>query len=227
MSRSKLTTELALLCLLLACRTASHSQRPDADSAGTTRAAFTANADSVATATPAAAHNFVLQPDSTCGLSSSADHANPAELVAEYLRRDGAGEFLRRSEWLAGALMCPGHVPGWDESTLISGHEVKALTVDDTSAAFEVRYARLGLLSQDSAGIYLIEPRHQDRHIPRAQISIWLADCRARDAPAHSSRCCSGAALASGFTATDHRVADPRQTMKSGRQHESLPARSA
>ena len=99
----------------------------------------------------------VEQSDSSCGLVASSQHADPALLLDEYLRRDGAGEFLRSNEWLGASLFCPNHVPGWDQATIIAGYESAALARVDTAASFTVRYSRIGRLTQDSAGFYLIE----------------------------------------------------------------------
>jgi hypothetical protein len=110
-------------------------------------------------ATPTLARALPQQPDSTCGFVSEQHHTDAAALVKEYLRRDGAGEWLMHgaTHWLATAMMCPDHRPGWDAATLVSGFDITPLTADDTSAAFEVRYSRIGPLSQDSVSFYLIE----------------------------------------------------------------------
>jgi hypothetical protein len=55
---------VALLCLLLGCRTAQQSERAESNRVRTTPAALTAKADSVAVTAPAPARGFVPQPDS-------------------------------------------------------------------------------------------------------------------------------------------------------------------
>jgi hypothetical protein len=78
-------------------------------------------------------------------------HPDPQELVAEYARRDGIGEFLssETNHWDLGARTCPGHEAGFDAAVVITDYRV-----DRTSdrAHFRVTYGRLGLLSDDSTG---------------------------------------------------------------------------
>jgi hypothetical protein len=78
-------------------------------------------------------------------------------LLHEFVRRDAEGDFLRTNDWYGTAVMCPGHVPGWDEATLILGYQATSLEETDTLSLFEVRYEEAGTLTQDERGMFLRE----------------------------------------------------------------------
>lgn len=111
-----------------------------------------ASAPTVAAAAPDSA---VVADSAGCGLRAVVAHPDPAVLVNQYLARDGAGEFTESSAWLNSAMACPGHAPGWDGFTLITGYEQKALAEGPDTARFMISYTRHGYLEQDSAGFVI------------------------------------------------------------------------
>jgi hypothetical protein len=91
------------------------------------------------------------QADEGCGFLAVPRTQSPESLVAEYLRRDGAGDFLGPHPWQDSALTCAGHLPGWDVSAVIAGYtQGPPRTAGDTTR-IPVRYQVLGDLSSDSA----------------------------------------------------------------------------
>jgi hypothetical protein len=86
-------------------------------------------------------------------------HPSAQALLDDYLAHDAAGEFVEQSAWFDGAQLCPGHVPGWDESVLIRGYEVHAVVQDSTRFTAKVVYDRLGFITQNSASSILFEPQ--------------------------------------------------------------------
>lgn len=69
---------------------------------------------------------------------------DPQALVMEYVTRDAAGGFLATSPWIDSALTCPGHLPGWDANTVITGFEVGTATVAGPHATVPVSYTAVG-----------------------------------------------------------------------------------
>lgn len=98
-----------------------------------------------------------------CGFVPRMVHEHPDELLAEYLRRDGDGEFARSDSWRDEAMACPAHAPGWDGFTLISSYRSTPLGSTTDTARYLVSYTRLGLLEQDSAGFLVRSDSGQER----------------------------------------------------------------
>lgn len=90
-------------------------------------------------------------------------HQDPVRLVREYLERDASGQFLRPSEWLAGAIACPGRRPGWDEATLIGNYRMKSIQPGEDTMKAAVESTILRTISQDSHGPILVGTRAGER----------------------------------------------------------------
>src|SRR5665213_1260842 len=73
-------------------------------------------AASVITRTPVA---NVPQEDTSCDLDHTVAHGDADSLIAEFIARDAAGQFLKADTWYDGATECPGHEPGPDSYTVI------------------------------------------------------------------------------------------------------------
>ena len=120
------------------------------------RAADMVQAEQVAAEVPPAPSvldsDTVTGVDSDCGFVRVSGHANPDSLIAEFLRRDAAGEFLETNDWFSGATDCPDHEGGPDTYTLIASYEIRPLARLDTSVAVEVRSHRLGLVTAGVSG---------------------------------------------------------------------------
>ena len=104
-------------------------------------------ADTVRSAPRAVA--WYLDREEGCDLDSTVAHPDALALVREFVARDGAGEFAMGSNWLGGAVLCPGHLPGPDSFTAIDTVEVLAerAVLKADSAWVPVRYVRLGIAS--------------------------------------------------------------------------------
>jgi hypothetical protein len=76
--------------------------------------------------------------------------------LTEYLERGGRGELLSTEPWHASTVECPGHTPGWDEATVVAGWQVVTMEQGADTARFVVAFQRLGRLSQDSLGPYIV-----------------------------------------------------------------------
>lgn len=94
--------------------------------------------------------------DDGCGADPKAVHSDPQLLVNEYLDRGGRGEFLGSSVWHDGAVECPGHTPGFDTGTLVTGWHLSKLRETADSVSFQVAFDRHSEITQDSAGMYLV-----------------------------------------------------------------------
>lgn len=106
----------------------------------------------VATELAAACRDRRAAPAEECGADTTWAHPEPRALVDEYLERGGDGSFLQSDPWHDGAVACPAHAPGADEATIVAGWTVAPLAQSADTARFALRFARLGRLTQDSAG---------------------------------------------------------------------------
>lgn len=79
-----------------------------------------------------------------CGLIAHHQHLDADSLVAEFLRRDAAGEFQYPSAWFDGAVTCPGHEPGPDVVTIARGYSMRPLRRTADSLVVEVVWNRVG-----------------------------------------------------------------------------------
>ena len=123
---------------------ASCSPRPAAPAV--TGATIPGQAAQVAESVP-----YYLDSTEACEFVREPQTWTPAALVREYVRRDGAGEFLAADPWLKSALTCYGHMPGWDEATIVAAAEIRPLDSTATRARFVVAYRIVGTLSDPSA----------------------------------------------------------------------------
>lgn len=94
--------------------------------------------------------------DDGCDADPKATHADPHLLVNEYLDRGGRGEFLALSAWHDGAVECPGHTPGFDSGTLVTGWRLLKLREAADSVSFQIAFDRHSDITQDGAGMYLV-----------------------------------------------------------------------
>lgn len=94
--------------------------------------------------------------DDGCAAEPTATHSDPHLLIKEYLDRGGRGEFLASSAWHDGAMECPGHSPGFDGGTLVTGWRLSLLREVADSVSFQIAFDRHSEITQDSAGMYLV-----------------------------------------------------------------------
>jgi hypothetical protein len=80
-----------------------------------------------------------------------AAHPLADSLIAEFLRRDAAGQFLRTDPWFAGATECPGHEEGPDAYAVIADYRTRELKRTPDSLAVEVTSSRLGYVESANA----------------------------------------------------------------------------
>jgi len=94
--------------------------------------------------------------DDGCGADPKVEHPDPQVLVSEYLDRGGRGDFLASNAWHDGAVECPGHTPGFDSGTLVTGWRLSTLREGADSVSFQVAFDRHSEIAQDSVGMYLL-----------------------------------------------------------------------
>ena len=75
-----------------------------------------------------------------CGMVTQALHPSPGPLLAEFLRRDTAGDFTSSNSWAAAAAICPGHEAGWDTYTIVTGYELLPLPGTADTMKYEITY---------------------------------------------------------------------------------------
>ncbi|MCI0690431.1 hypothetical protein L0337_00320 [candidate division KSB1 bacterium] len=88
-----------------------------------------------------------LQIDADCDFVKVYAHPNPDTLIHEFLERDAAGQFLQSDPWFNGAIDCPGHEPGPDSHTIISGYLVTPFLSEENEVQFTVRSEVLGFVT--------------------------------------------------------------------------------
>ena len=131
----------ALLLLLLGAGAAACARDAGraADSSGT------AHADTVL---PERAPGSLDSLATACAMSRTRAHEDPAALLREYVQRDAAGEFLRRSEWFEGAVECPAReAEGSSVFGIVAQVTVDTVSVGDSGAALVARSRRVGFVS--------------------------------------------------------------------------------
>ena len=84
---------------------------------------------------------------SECGLVTTNAHSDPRALIAEFIRRNSAGEFQRSTEWFAAAVDCPNHEPGPDVVSEITGFRLSYLEEAPDSVRAEVIWNRVRFVS--------------------------------------------------------------------------------
>ncbi len=88
--------------------------------------------------------------EESCGFVEARRWEGPGDLLYEYARRDGEGDFLSSNPWLDSALTCAGHLPGWDAATVIKDFAITPIDSTDRQARFKVRYSVIGTLTGGS-----------------------------------------------------------------------------
>jgi len=124
------------LLLLLGAGACSGDAGRAADSSGAARA------DTTAAGRASAALDSLA---SACATSRTRAHDDPSALLREYVQRDAAGEFLRRSDWFEGAVDCPAReADGSSTFGIVAEVAVDTVSVGDTVAALLARARRVG-----------------------------------------------------------------------------------
>lgn len=93
---------------------------------------------------------WYLDPDEGCGFDTTVAHPDGERLIAEFLERDAAGEFIQSSGWFTGATECPGHEPGPDAFTVIADYRVTPLGGAADTVRVAVTSTGLGTLVNGS-----------------------------------------------------------------------------
>ena len=75
-----------------------------------------------------------------CEMVAQVQHPQPGPLLAEFLRRDSAGEFTSTNSWAAAAALCPGHEAGWDTYSIVTGYELLPLRSTADTIRYQVIY---------------------------------------------------------------------------------------
>lgn len=101
-----------------------------------------------------------------CMFQPKPQHADPGQLLDEYLRRDEDGEFLSSSQWDLGARTCPGREAGFDAATVITSYRVGVLRSTPDTVWFSVAYEVLGHISDDSIGGLTVAPATETDTFP-------------------------------------------------------------
>jgi hypothetical protein len=70
---------------------------------------------------------------------------SPEKLVSEFVKRNLDGEFTQRSGWLDKASACPGHLPGWDEASVVIMSKVKKISETKDHASINIVYSVAGV----------------------------------------------------------------------------------
>lgn len=89
-------------------------------------------------------------PEESCEFQRVHAHPDAMALVREYVRRDFNGEFTSASQWFNGALLCPGHVPGWDVATIVASYSIGVARPGKGALSIPVTYRILGTTWFDS-----------------------------------------------------------------------------
>jgi hypothetical protein len=63
---------------------------------------------------------------------------------------------MQANSWSLSAVECPGHTPGWDESTLVTDWSVSPLAEGRDTAQYVVSFKTYGSVTQDAVGPYLV-----------------------------------------------------------------------
>ena len=132
---------VAIFTVLGACR---GERRQSAEAPLPPSVAPSASAASAAPST--ATVDWYRNPSEGCDFDTTRAHPDALALVREFVDRDARGEYALGSEWLPGAVVCPGQLPGPDGFTAIDTVEVlsaQAILRAD-SAWVPVRYELLG-----------------------------------------------------------------------------------
>jgi hypothetical protein len=149
---------IALALAFSAACTTEHARR-DATTART-RATPAVQATTAVPATPVAANAaaqasvpYYLDPSEDCGLLRTMLFPEPLALVKHFVALDNDARFLGTGPEADSLYVCPSHLPGPDEFTVVTRSDVDSLSVTDSVARVIVRSRRLGEMTQDSLGL--------------------------------------------------------------------------
>ena len=104
----------------------------------------------------AASLPYYLDESEGCGLLKTALFSEPIPLVKHYVALDNDAQFLQTTPVRDSVYVCPGHLPGPDEFTVVTRSDVEPLSATDSVAQVIVRSQRLGTMTQDSAGLVFV-----------------------------------------------------------------------
>jgi len=139
--------------LLFAVACASEHTRSDADTGRAVPAAVPATP--VAASSPAPVP-YYLDPSEGCGLLQSPIFPEPLALVKHYVALDNDARFLETTPATDSVYVCPEHLPGPDEFTVVTRSDAEPLSAADSVARIIVRSQRLGQMTQDSLGFLFV-----------------------------------------------------------------------
>jgi hypothetical protein len=88
-------------------------------------------------------------PEDSCLFRRVKRHSYAETLLQEYLKRDFQGQFTSWSDWHASALLCPGHEPGWDSSTIVASYSIGVPRQSRETYSVPVTYQKLGAAWSD------------------------------------------------------------------------------
>jgi hypothetical protein len=101
--------------------------------------------------------------DPSCDFIKKLDHSDPNKLIEEFLKRAANGQFLKADTWLDGADLCPGHEPGPDLATVVTGYRILKRSITDRRAEFNVAFESVGELGPSDKGSKFDLRKHQVR----------------------------------------------------------------
>ncbi len=96
---------------------------------------------------------YYLDPAQDCGFLEVELFPEPVALVRHYVTLDHDASFLQSTPAMDSVYACPGHLPGPDEFTVVSGSSIEPLVIVDSMAQILVRSTQLGRMTQDSLGL--------------------------------------------------------------------------
>jgi hypothetical protein len=104
----------------------------------------------------AASLPYYLDASEGCGLLKTALFPEPVPLVQHYVTLDHDARFLQTDPATDSVYVCPDHLPGPDEFTVVTRSDVEPLSRTDSVANDLVRSQRLGTMTQDSVGFVFV-----------------------------------------------------------------------
>jgi hypothetical protein len=94
--------------------------------------------------------------DNECEILKKYTNDDGERLLNEYIKRDARGDFLKTDQWIDTAVECPNFVPGPDEFVLVRDFKIGQIKTSENRVQMKVRYYKIGKLSQNSSGSFLI-----------------------------------------------------------------------
>jgi hypothetical protein len=99
---------------------------------------------------------YYLDASEGCGLLETTLFPEPIPLVKHYVALDNDAQFLQTNPATDSVYVCPEHLPGPDEFTVVTRSDIEPLAAMDSVAQVIVRSQRLGAMTQDSAGFVFV-----------------------------------------------------------------------